>query len=133
MGSSSGTSDLDEFLEYSLSGVGILLVSVLGLCGNIVSAFVLKTRHRDTNQTFTDLLVWLAVIDSVFLVLVTMMFSLPLVSPSYHDWVFPPMVPIVLPCTSVAMTASLYTVLALAVERFLTVSASSQRNKVGQF
>ena len=42
------------------------------------------------------------------------------------------MVPIALPCTSVAMTASLYTVLALAVERFLTVSASSQRNKVGQ-
>ena len=105
MGSSSDTAELNELLEYSLSGVGILLVSVLGLCGNIVSACVLKTSHRDTNQTFTDLLVWLAVIDSVFLVLVTMMFSLPLVSPSYHAWVFPPMVPIALPCTSVVMTA----------------------------
>ena len=96
--------NLNAVLEYYLSGVSILLVSVLGLSGNIVSGLVFKCRHRDTSQTFTDLLVWLAVIDSVFLVLVLLVFSLPQLSSHYSDWILPHIVPTVLPCTSVAMT-----------------------------
>ena len=101
------SSDQDEInilLEYYLSGVSILIVSVVGLSGNIVSGLVFKCRHRDTNQTFTDLLVWLAVIDSIFLVLVLLLFSLPQLSSHYSDWILPHIVPAVLPCTSVAMT-----------------------------
>ena len=101
---SSDQDELNILLEYYLSGVSILIVSVVGLSGNIVSGLVFKCRHRDTNQTFTDLLVWLAVIDSVFLVLVLLLFSLPQLSSYYSDWILPHLVPTVLPCTSVAMT-----------------------------
>ena len=102
--SSPSQEDLNTLLEYYLSGVCILIVSVVGLSGNIVSGLVFKYRHRDTNQTFTNLLVWLAVIDSGFLVLVLLLFSLPHLSAHYSDWIFPHIVPTVLPCTSVAMT-----------------------------
>ena len=88
--------ELNTLLEYYLSGVSILIVSVVGLSGNIVSGLVFKCRKRDTNQTFTDLLVWLAVIDSVFLVFVLLLFSLPQLSSHF--------VPTVLHCKCVAMT-----------------------------
>ena len=101
---SSDQEKLNTLLEYYLSGVSILLVSVVGLSGNIVSGLVFKCRHRDTNQTFTDLLVWLAVIDSVFLILAFLVFCLPQLSPHYSDWILPHIVPTVLPYTCVAMT-----------------------------
>ena len=101
---SSNQDDLNTLLEYYLSGVSILIVSVVGLSGNIVSGLLFKCRHRDTNQTFTDLLVWLAVIDSVFLVFVLLLFSVPHLSSHYSDRTLPHIVPTVIPCTSVAMT-----------------------------
>ena len=64
---SMSVSDPATVMEYYLSGVGILTVSIVGLSGNIVSGLVLKCRHKGNTQTFTDLLVWLAVIDSIFL------------------------------------------------------------------
>ena len=94
----------EEMVEYYLSGVSILLVSVVGVCLNIVSGLVLKFRQRDINQTLRDLLVFLALVNSLFLVLVVMVFSLPQFSSSYSSNVLPYIVPTVLPCTSGAMT-----------------------------
>jgi len=94
-------------VEYYLSGVSILLVSVVGVCLNIVSGLVLKFRQRDINQTLRDLLVFLALVNSVFLVLVVMVFSLPQFSSSYSSNVLPYIVPTVLPCTSGAMTGAI--------------------------
>ena len=94
----------EEMVEYYLSGVSILLVSVVGVCLNIVSGIILKSRQRNINQTLRDLLVFLALVNSVFLVLMVMVFSLPQFSSSYSSNVLPYIVPTVLPCTSGAMT-----------------------------
>ena len=94
----------DDMVEYYLSGVSIFVVSIVGVSGNIVSGHVLRTRQRDTHQTLRDLLMFLAGVNSVFLVLVVMVFSLPQFSSSYRNYVLPYIVPTVLPCTSVAMT-----------------------------
>ena len=96
--------DVNTVLEYYVSGVGILLVSVVGVSGNIVSGVILKKRQRDTTQTFSDLLVWLAVIDTVFLVLVFLLFSLPHFSSHYSSWLLPYIAPVALPCSVIAMT-----------------------------
>jgi len=119
----------EEMVEYYLSGVSILLVSVVGVCLNIVSGLVLKFRQRDINQTLRDLLVFLALVNSVFLVLVVMVFSLPQFSSSYRSNVLPYIVPAVLPCTSGAMTGSLYLVIALCVETVLTRPGIAMGNK----
>ena len=101
-----GNHDKDCMVEYYVSGVCILLVSIVGVSANILSAIVLKTRQIDTNQTLRDLLVCLAMVDSVFLVMVVMVFSLPHFSSYYSDFVLPYIVPSLLPCTSVALTGS---------------------------
>ena len=100
----SGHHDKEDMVKYYMSGVSILLVSIVGVSGNIVSGLVLKTRHRDLTQTLRDLLVFLAGVNTVFLVLVVMVFSLPQFSSSYRNYVLPYIVPTALPCASVAMT-----------------------------
>jgi len=119
----------DDMVEYYLSGVSILVVSVVGVSGNIVSGHVLRTRQRDTHQTLRDLLMFLAGVNSVFLVLVVMVFSLPQFSSSYRNYVLPYIVPTALPCASVAMTGSIYLVIALSVERVLTMPGVAMGNK----
>jgi len=116
-------------LEYYVSGVGILIVSVVGVSGNIVSGVILRKRQRDTTQTFSDLLIWLSVTDTAFLILVFLIFSLPHFSPHYSSWVFPYIAPVALPCSAIAMTGSVYTVVGLSVERYLTLSSHTQANK----
>ena len=98
--------DKNCLVEYYVSGVCILLVSVMGVSANILSSIVLKTRQIDTNQTLRNLLVWLAMVDSVFLVMLVMVFSLPHFSSYYRDFLLPYIVPSVLPCTSGAMTGN---------------------------
>ena len=91
-------------MEFYVSGVGLLTVSVVGVSGNIVSGVILRKRQRDTTQTFSGLLVWLAVIDTVFLVLVFLLFSLPHFSSHYSSWLLPYIAPVALPCSVIAMT-----------------------------
>jgi len=121
--------DKNCLVEYYVSGVCILLVSVMGVSANILSSIVLKTRQIDTNQTLRNLLVWLAMVDSVFLVMLVMVFSLPHFSSYYRDFLFPYIVPSVLPCTSGAMTGSLYLVISLCVERVLAMPRIALNNK----
>jgi len=81
------------------------------------------------NPTFTNLIVWLAVIDSLFLVLISLSFSLPSLSPQYKEWMFPVLLPSLLPLTSVTLTGSVYCVVALALERYLHLSRPDCSNK----
>jgi len=122
-------SDLDTLLEYYLCGWGILCCTIFGLLGNISTILILKYRNIKMNQTFTNLLLWLAAIDSTFLIFVTFSFSLPSLSPSYKALVFPLILPSLLPLTSVSMSASVYCVIALAVERYLHIARHQASNK----
>ena len=62
------TSDLNSSLEFYINGVAILVVASLGLLGNVLSIFLFSCRKMKMNPTFTSLLCWLAVLDSLFLV-----------------------------------------------------------------
>jgi hypothetical protein len=140
-------SDLNSLLEFYICGCGILSCAVFGLFGNISTILMLKYRTIQMNQTFTNLIVWLAVIDSLFLVskkkavtylnmiinlqvFVTLSFSLPSLSPAYKEIIFPLILPSLLPLTSVTLSGSVYCVIALAVERYLHLSRPHTSNKV---
>jgi len=121
--------ELNILLEYYLCGWGILCCTIFGILGNISTILTLKYRNVQMNQTFTTLLVWLAAIDSTFLVLVTFAFSLPSLSPSYKSLVFPLVLPSLLPLTSTTLSASVYCVVAITVERYLFLARPSHSNK----
>ena len=54
--------------EFWILGVAISVVSLAGVLGNIICILMFQYKQLNMNQTFTSLLKWLAVIDSIFLV-----------------------------------------------------------------
>ena len=65
-----------------------------------------------------------------FQILVSLTFSLPSLSPQYKEWIFPTILPSLLPLTSVTLTGSVYCVVALALERYLHMTRPHWGNKV---
>jgi len=122
-------SEINSLLEFYICGCAILLCAVIGLSGNAACIFLFKFRKMKMNPTFTNLIVWLALIDSLFLVLISLSFSLPSLSPQYKKWIFPTILPSLLPLTSVTLTGSVYCVVALALERYLHLTRPSCSNK----
>ena len=103
--------------------MAIILIAGLGVIGNIASIFLLATSKMWMKPTFTSLLVWLAVLDSLFLVLVVLVFSLPELSLTYKLRVFPHMLSSLLPLAAITLTASVYTVVAVVLERYLHLAS----------
>ena len=64
-------SDNSDAFEFWLVGVMLTMVSMLGICGNLTSILMFQYKKLSMNQTIASLLKWLAVIDSVFLVMMT--------------------------------------------------------------
>jgi len=122
-------SDLNSTMEFYINSVAILVVASLGLLGNTLSILLFSFRKLQMNPTFTGLLVWLAVIDSLFLGCVVAVFCLPSLSPTYRAWVFPHLLPSLLPVTSIVLTASVYSVVALALERLLHLTRPQWSNR----
>ena len=73
-----------EFLDILVEGVLIPIVATFGLLGNIASIVVLNSASIDMKTSFCRILTMLAIFDSVFIVSVTVIFSLPDLSPYYR-------------------------------------------------
>jgi len=123
------SNDISSMLEYYLCGCAILVCSILGILGNTVCILVFKLKRISNSSTFTNLIVWLAVIDLVFLILVTLTFSLPSLCAQYKSVIFPIILPSLLPLTSVTLTCSVYCVVTLALERYLHLSTPTHSNR----
>lgn len=117
--------------QFYISGLALLATSIFGIIGNLISILILqwKASKLNLNPTFSQLLSWSAVIDTVLLVLASPIFSLPLLSWEFQTKVYPILLPSLLPLGHIALTASLYTVLATSVERCLQVRKPEHANK----
>ena len=64
----SDNSEVSASFEFWIVGVMITLVSMVGICGNLICILMFQYKQLNMNQTLASLLKWLAAIDSVFLV-----------------------------------------------------------------
>ena len=63
-----------------------------------------------------------------------LLYTLPCLSPQYRQEVKPRLIPFILPLTQVALSGSLYTVVMVAVERFLNIiKPFPHSNTVGEW
>ena len=67
----SGNSEVSAAFEFWIVGVMITVVSIAGICGNTICILIFQNKQLSMNKTFASLLKWLAAIDSVFLVIIT--------------------------------------------------------------
>lgn len=109
-------------ISFVLDSVAMPLVSVLGLFGNVLSIIILNNRRGglDLNSSFTSLLICLAIFDSLFLLLANSIYTASALLPN-HSSPHPLAIPYLVPLASIALTGSVYTVVAITIERYATL------------
>ena len=76
----------------------------------------------DQKSSFLKLISTLAIFDCLCIMFNIFLFSAPLLSETYRHQVFPHLLPWLLPLAQISLTGSVYTILAVAIERFCCVS-----------
>jgi hypothetical protein len=98
----------------------ILLVGFFGLCGNISA--IHRFSHLKKATKFHHLMMLLSIYDLLCISMIVSIFSLPRVSSVYKQSAFYHyFAPVALSLTQVALTGSIYTTLAITIERYLIV------------
>ena len=112
-------------MNYSLilEGVACPIVSAFGLLGNILSIIIFHRRRSISPQSgYISLLICLAIFDSLFLIFANGLFCARQLLPySSHYFLA---IPFLMPLASIALTGSVYTVVAISVERYATLKQS---------
>jgi len=111
-------------VPFIVEGILTPIVSTIGLLGNILSIIIFYNSHdgNSPHSNFKKLLICLAVFDSLFLISNNIIFTT-------HRWLLDsspiiPVIPYLLPLANIFLTCSVYTVVAITVERFATIRQS---------
>ena len=108
--------------SFLVKGLVLPIVSIFGVFGNVVSIIILYNRHGSLcqNSSFKNLLICLAIFDSFFLVLTTFPHAVSLILPIQSN-LYSLALPYLIPLSSMFFTGSVYTVVAITVERYATL------------
>ena len=99
----------------------LLIRKVDYIAGNLISLCVIYKTDLGFKTSFSRLIASLCIFDTLCILSNLTIFSLPLLSESYRHQVFPNLVPTLLPLAQISLTTSVYTIVAVAVERYITV------------
>ena len=106
--------------KFLFEVVFLLIVGTFGIIGNL-SSIIIFARIRNQLK-FHRLMVMLAVYDTFCIVLSIVIFTFPLINKSFvTSGVYHHMVPKILPLVQIAMTGSVYSTIAISLERYLIV------------
>ncbi|TRY61270.1 hypothetical protein TCAL_02155 [Tigriopus californicus] len=106
---------------FWFEGVWVPIIGSIGIIGNVLSILVLTKRDLDLKSSFVNLLITLCVFDIFFIVAVNLFYSLPIHSRFYEVEILPYMTPLLLPLIHIVLTGSVYSVVAVAVERYFII------------
>ena len=99
----------------------LLLISVGGLFGNsvmITKFFLMENEHK---LNFHRIMILLSMYDNVLILMCLLLFVAPILSELYKFGAFNYIAPVALPVGEIAITGSIYSTIAITIERFLVV------------
>ena len=106
--------------DFILQVVLILVIGFFGVCGNIGAIHRFSRLKRATK--FHHLMMLISMYDLLCISMIVSIFSIPHISDAYKASAFYNyFAPIALSLTQVALTGSIYTTLAITIERYLIV------------
>merc|ERR1719219_775672 len=123
---SDGPNDLETLFGFWIEGIILPIVAGLGIAGNVLCLFVVSNKHLDLKPAFSNILKCLSVFDIIFLACVMWLYSFP----SFLDYqdIEAHATPYILPLTHIALTGSVYSVVAVALERYYNICKPFKRN-----
>ena len=109
----------DSSIKFVIEGILLLTVGIIGLFGNTM-CIVMFAKLRD-QMKFHRLMILLFVYDNAYILFSILVFALPQLSDTYKARCLKYLVPTVLPLVQIALTGSVYSTLAISLERYLVV------------
>jgi len=117
---SNETEGVDNYVAFSIEGIALLQVGILGIVGNVAAITVFARQHLQKN--FHALMMSLAAFDLLYILASILLFSIPQFSSNYKQSAFYNYIlPWVLPLAQVSITGSIYFTMAITVERYVCV------------
>lgn len=117
---------------FWFEGVFVPIIGSVGILGNVLSIIVLTRRELDLKGSFLNLLVTLCVFDMLFILAVNLFYTVPIHSSFYEQELIPYLTPMLLPAIHIVLTGSVYSVVAVAVERYMIICNPFNCNVHGQ-
>ncbi|TRY60950.1 hypothetical protein TCAL_11534, partial [Tigriopus californicus] len=110
------------FLRLIGEGVLSTIFIVFGLFGNSVAVYLISKKKLELQPYLRKLMIALSTYDSLFLISAFFLISLPMLSPSYDYNLKNLLTPLILtPLCQISLTGSVYTILAINMERYISV------------
>ncbi len=109
---------LKSLCIFWFEGILVPAAGGVGILGNILCILVLQLKDLDLASSFVNLLTTLCVFDSLFIAAVNLFYTLPIHSEFYESELIPYLTPALLPLVHIVLTGSVYSVVAVAVERY---------------
>ena len=105
-------------IRLALEGILVAILANVGVIGNCVSLTILISKKLDLQPFLCRLLILLVAFDTIFLATDFFTYSLPLLSNNYDENLNPLLAPkLLIPVSQIALTGSVYTIVAITVER----------------
>ena len=111
--------DSEKITSLMFQVVFLTVIGVFGLIGNI--SIIMMFSKNKKQLTFHRLMMMLSICDTFVILLSFLIFALPQLSKNYNDSCLGYIAPIVFPTAKIALTASIYSTLAIAIERYLII------------
>ena len=111
--------DFSANVKFIIEGILLLVVGIIGLFGNTVC--IIMFSRLKLQLKFHRLMILLFVYENIYLLFTLLVFSVPQLSENYKSKLLKHLAPLILPMVQIALTGSVYTTLAISLERYLVV------------
>jgi len=118
-----------ETVSFLVEGVLLSIIASIGLVGNTLSFIILSTQA--VQRSFHNLLLLLSVFDTLYLITSVSIFGIPSISKEFVGTFHLLSLPVILPLIHIGTVGSIFTTLALSIERYLTVAHPFARLRYG--
>ena len=88
---------------------------------------IIQNSDLDLKPIFKTLISTLMISDCFCIFFSSLIFSGPCISHNYSIYIFPHLIPFILPMAQISLTNSVYTTVAVAAERFMSICQPQQQ------
>ena len=107
-------------IQYAIEFIGMLVVGIIGILGNTTAIYVFSTMQN--RLKFHCIMIMIFLFDTSYIILNLIILSFPYISDEYkYGDTYCHMLPIVTPLQHIALTGSIYSTMAISMERYLVV------------
>jgi len=119
---------MERDFGFWIEGLLLPAIAIPGILGNILCVFVFSQSKLELKPAFANILKCLSVFDTLFLGCIVWLYSMPYLLQSCYYRIDPYVTPYLLPATQITLTGSVYSVIAVAVERYFNICRPFTRN-----